>query len=813
MIEHTDMKIRQYKWIWGLLLLLLFPVSLYPQITISGSIQEVGSGESISFAQIKVNELRTGTLSNESGFFSIDLPPGKVRFLIQRIGYYPLDLDFFALTDTFIQVNMIQASSFLDTVMIEAFSGLQDVHLGRMVIPMEQLKQLPALAGEGDVLKSLQFLPGVQFGQEGTSGLFVRGGSPDQNLILLDDMPVYNVNHLFGFFSLFPPGVIQDMEVYKGAFPAQYGGRLSSVIRLQVKEGNLSEWKGETSLSMLSGQVRVEGPLIPGKSSIFFAGRRSLIDLVLRPFTSYNYRREGVNGSLGYGFYDIITKANYIISPKSRLFVSVYAGSDQGKISIRPSDEDSTASESSGALQWGNITTSMRFQQVMGKKWFSKSVLGFTRYRYNQELSFSRKEVGFPEDKIQFGNYSSVNDWILKQEFHGQTGRNHNLRAGIQLSSKQFEPDVSFLSIQDGMVATDTSFREPPLRSQTASVYTGYEYSTPSLSLYLGLRAEGFFTEGKQWWSVQPRAKIGWKFAPAWKVEAGYSYIQQYIHLLTNSGLGLPTDLWVPATSLIPPASSQQITAGIFHEIDPRTTISIEGYWKQIEGVIEYKEGVSYINNFSNWQQLVNIGRGKSIGLEFFLHRRSGKWNGWIGYTLSKATRQFDEINDGIEFPFRYDRPHNVSMFLSRELPNPNKSISATWTFVSGARITVPDEQYFVPFDLVDQLTGFADNLITSGSSYIFGPSAVYAESRNNYSQRPFHKLDIAYRTKKAKRKFDRTWEFGVYNLYGRQNPYYVFYGTETIFSTTEPFVRNERTLREYSFLIWLPYIGYQISF
>lgn len=807
------MKTRQRQWACSLILILFFPGLLAAQITVSGSILEVGSGEPISFAQITVDEQERGAISNEAGFFSLEFPAGHVQLSIRRIGYYPVHLDVLMQKDTFMQVQMAPASTFLDTIMIEASSGIQDLQLGRVIIPMEQLKQLPALAGEGDVLKSLQFLPGIQFGQEGTSGLFVRGGSPDQNLVLLDDMPVYNVNHLFGFFSLFPPGVIQDMEVYKGSFPAQYGGRLSSVIRLQTKEGNLSEWKGETSLSMLSGQVRVEGPLIPGKSSIFFAGRRSLIDLLLRPFTSYTYRREGVNGSLGYNFYDLITKANYIISPTSRLFVSVYAGSDQGKISIRPSAEDSTVSESSGALQWGNITTSMRFQQVLGKKWFSKSVLGFTRYRYNQQLSFSRKEAGLPEDNIQFGNYSSVNDWILKQEFHGQPGQNHNLRAGVQVSSKQFEPDVSFLSIEDGRVATDTSFQEPPLRSQTASVYAGYEYSTPSLQLYLGLRAEGFFTEGKQWWSAQPRVKIGWTFAPTWKVEAGYSSIQQYIHLLTNSGLGLPTDLWVPATSVVPPAFSRQITAGIFHEIDPRTTISIEGYWKQIAGVIEYKEGVSYLNNFSDWQNLVDIGRGKSYGLELFAHRTSGRWNGWISYTLSKATRQFDEINDGIEFPFRYDRPHNISMFLSREFPNPNNSISATWTFVSGARITIPDEQYFVPFDLVEQLTGFADNLITSGSAYVFGPSAVYAESRNNFAQRPFHKLDIAYRTKKAKRKFDRTWEFGVYNLYGRQNPYYVFYGTQTIFSTTEPFVRNERTLREYSFLVWLPYVGYQISF
>ena len=800
----------------GLLCLLLFPLGLLGQITVSGIVREVGSGEPISYARVTLEDRQQGRLSNERGFFSLSVPRGLVELSVQRSGYQPMTQSWTAVRDTFLELALIPAAGTLDTVQISATEGLRDLQLGRTLVPMAQIEAMPALGGEGDALKALQLLPGVQFGQEGTAGLFIRGGSPDQNLILLDEMPVYNVSHLFGFFSLFPPDVIQDLEVYKGAFPARYGGRLSSVIRLQTKEGSLERWQGQASLSPLSGQVQVEGPLLPGKSSVFLAARRSWLDLLLRPFTGVTFRQSEARGSLGYTFHDLIGKANYQFSPRSRLFLSVYTGRDRGSLRVRPDDSnsDSLRTQTDGQLAWGNITTSLRHQQVLGQRWFVKTVLGYTRYRYQQELGITQSRP--PDDQVLFelrsGNYSWVRDWIAKQEWEGQLGQGHTLRLGGQASLKRFEPDVRYLSREDGQVQTDSSFQNATLRSELGSLYASYRYAGTRLSAYAGLRGEGFRTQGRYWWSLQPRVQAAWHLSDRWKLEAGYSLVQQYLHLLTNSGLGLPTDLWVPATVEVPPARSHQVSAGLFHQLGPHTSVALEGYWKDLKGVIAYRDGTSYLNDFANWQDRVEAGQGRAYGLELFVHRRAGRFQGWVSYTLSRATRQFAQINQGAPFPFRYDRRHNVSLLASYTLPNPNRSLSLTWMYVSGARATLPTEQYHTAFDLYENLYGITDNLLGSEETYIFGHSAVWADGRNNYQLPAFHKLDLAYRTRKAKKWGTRTWEFGIYNAYGRRNPYYVTYGTDFRF-TPGIGSRNVPVIRAYSFLLWVPYVSYQAAF
>ncbi len=799
----------------GMLMLMLLPMWLGAQVTISGIVREAGSGEALSYTQVTITGTRIGRLTNESGFFSINTPQDTLELSISRMGYAPLVLSLSLSRDTFMQVVLTPRTSNLDTVVIEASQNFRDLQLGRTIIPMAQIKNLPALAGEGDALKSLQLLPGIQFGQEGTSGLFVRGGTPDQNLILLDEMPVYNVSHLFGFFSLFPPGVIQDMELYKGSFPAQYGGRLSSVIRIQTKEGDMEKWKAEGNLGILSGQIRVEGPLIPGKSSVFFAARRSLLDLFLRPITNSTYKANEVNGSLGYSFYDFIAKANYLVSPRSRLFLSVYAGTDRGAIRVFPEQDqtDSLRTRTSGVLKWGNITTSLRYQHVLSKRWFSKTIIGYTQYRYAQEQNLALLSGPFNQvrNEVSAGNYSFIQDWIAKQEWQGQLGKGHEIRLGLQGSVKRFEPNVRYAAVLDNTTLIDTASQGEPLLSDLVCAYAGYHFSSSRVNAYAGVRAERYSVEERSWWSIQPRLQAAWFLSDRWKIEAGYSSIQQYVHLLTDSGVGLPTDLWVPATNLVPPAMSHQVSGGIFHEIDPRTSLSVEAYWKTLSGVIEYKEGVSYLNNFMDWQALVDLGEGKAYGLEVFLHRKSGRINGWVSYTLSKATRQFEEINGGREFPFRYDRRHNFSLFANYTFPNPNRSLSLTWMYISGAKATVPTSQYQTPYDILSELSGAAITFFSATTSYLFGNIAFYNDSRNNFQIRPFHKLDLAYRARKEKKHFIRTWEFGIYNVYGRRNPYYLFLGTREVFVGFNN-VEYRPSLQEYSLLMWIPYVGYQIE-
>ncbi|WNJ18453.1 TonB-dependent receptor plug domain-containing protein [Pontibacter sp. G13] len=798
----------------SLLLVLLFflPLGLSAQIQISGIVRTAHSGEPISYTRIHQSGTANGRLSNELGYFSLKCPVGKVQLEFHHMGFQDLQLELVVARDTFLEISLEEAETSLDTVSITTFQGVRDMQLGRTSVPMSQINLMPALGGEGDVLKSLQLLPGIQFGMEGTAGLFVRGGSPDQNLILLDEIPVYNVNHLFGFFSLFPPDVVQDVEVYKGAFPAEYGGRLSSVIRIQSKEGSLDTWKGQFSLSPLAGQVQVEGPLVPGRSSIFFAGRRSLVDLILRPFTQNSYQQADASGSLGYYFHDMVFKANYLVSAKTRVFLSVYSGRDQGQLSISPLVADSISTQTDGALGWGNLTASLRLQQVIGEQWFSKTTFGYTHYRYAQELGFELYDESDLISSLETGNRSFVRDLILKQDFEGQLGSRHTLKLGGKLSFKRFEPDVQILNTQNGNVIQDSSFHGTEYLSGIGSLYAGYRYEDTRWEMYAGVRGDQFWTEGKYWTSLQPRLQAAWYPHEKWKAQAGYSRVQQYLHLLSNSGMGLPTDLWVPATRNAPPASSDQLSIGLFHEWDHRTTLSLEAYWKRLEGVIAYRDGTSYLSDFSKWEDRIEGGGGNSRGIELFLHRKSGRLNGWISYTLSKATRKFSQINDGIEFPFRYDRRHNLSILANFVFPDPRKSISVTWMYVSGARTTIPEFQVYTPFDLYQQLQGSSDVAITYELAYLFGHSSSYARTRNNFQIRPFHKMDIAFRSEKQKKRGLRIWEVGIYNAYGQQNPYFVYFGSEWQAGLSEP-VRYKPVIQEYSYLMWIPYLSYSLKF
>ncbi|MEM7657456.1 MAG: TonB-dependent receptor plug domain-containing protein, partial [Bacteroidota bacterium] len=782
------------------------------------TVREAGSAEQLAYVQVLSAGGQTGTLSNAYGFFSLTLPEGQVEVSFVHPAYQVRTLLIQATEDTSIQVWLEPREFQTDTVAIT--SRQQPVgqpQLGKHIVPIQQLKAMPALLGEGDVLKGLQLLPGIQFGQEGTSGLFVRGGSPDQNLILLDDMPVYNVNHLFGFFSLFPPGVMKDVEVIKGGFPAQYGGRLSSVIRMQTKEGNLQAWKKEVSIGAISGQASVEGPLIKGKSSFFLAGRRSWLDLFLRPGTAIAYRREGINGFTTYDFHDVIGKVNYQLSDKDRLYVSVYTGRDVGRIKTELAEEMAPTYASDNQIRWGNITTSLRYQRVFGKKWFGQTVLGYTRYRFATVLSGSETDVGAirPSQSIQLTQFSQIGDIILKQDMDYYPAPQHHLKFGTQLSRKVFQPDVDIVQSRFQQTVIDTSFNRVNYLGHTLSLYGSHDWHIFSrLKLNYGVRAELFTTDGISTPSLQPRLRLRWSVNDQWSVQAAYSYIQQYLHLLTNSGQGLPTDLWVPATSRIQPASSHQGVVGIYHEAPAGISASVELYYKNMSRVLEYKDGVSFLRSFENWEDAVIQGEGRSYGGEVFLHKPHGRTNGWVSYTLSWTDRQFEEINQNAWFPFRYDRRHLINVFVSHQLKRPGRSFSASWMYQSGARATIPTELAHTPYDLFTDLNGLANNFLSRFQTYGFGEVYGYASERNNYQMRPFHKLDVAYRMTREKKARKRTFSVGVYNLYARSNPYYVF--LQRIGDGRLP-VRGGRLqtttrLVEYSMLLWIPYVSWTVA-
>jgi outer membrane receptor for ferrienterochelin and colicin len=707
----------------------------------------------------------------------------------------------------------------LDTVSIEALRpySAMDVQAGGVVIPIEQLRNMPAIAGESDVLKAMQMMPGVQMGNEGTAGIYVRGGSPDQNLILLDEMPVYNVNHLFGYFSLFHPDALKSAELLRGSFPARYGGRLSSVIKLSSREGNRQDYHGSLALSPVSGRFTAEGPLLKDKASFFVAGRRTWLDAIARPVSALLFRAQSdgdVSGNLGYGFHDLIAKLNYQWNDQSQLFLSYYTGRDRASVQASSDfPEDSTEIRSRSSLSWGNHTVSLRYVHTHGTRLFSKVTAGYTQYNFLSENQYQlwNTSQNTALENYRFGNASTIRDWIAKvqQDYHWSAKL--ALSWGAKFSQKWFHPRIEIRQ-----QSIDSSLIEPPelarFTSNTSSLFVEGDWSPIAwFRLYAGVRGEYFQAQGYALPTLQPRVSMRVALSDRSSIKVAGGYVVQYLHLLTNTGVGLPTDLWVPATDLVPPEESWQGSLGFYHDFSPGLGLSVEGYYKNMLGLIEYEEGASFNRDFVSWESNVVNGQGRSYGVELLLHKTSGAWQGWLSYTLSKTDRTFVEINDGKPFPFRFDRRHNFSLFFSWE-PKEGQALACSWTYLSGARASVPTYHYNVPQDEFEGSNSTFNPL--TFQEFVFGRYATHLDQRNNYQLPDFHKLDISYRWSKVKTRGHRSWIVGVYNLYGRFNPVGIFLEQENIpipgsFGASRPVTR----LKAYSYFRWVPSITWERSF
>ncbi len=652
-------------------------------------------------------------------------------------------------------------------------------------------------------------------GVEGTAGLYVRGGSPDQNLILLDEMPVYNVNHLFGFFSLFHPDALKSAELIRGAFPARYGGRLSSVINLHSREGNREGFAGSAAIGLVSGRASLEGPLWGGRGSYFVAGRRTWIDALSRPILNLVYDQQGVDGTAGYHFYDVIGKLNYRLNEEDQLFFSYYGGNDQASLRIaQTASGDSVQLRNDNRLRWGNHTVSLRLNRIRSARRFEKWLIGFTQYRFRSENRFEQAFLLGTDDgyDLSVGHYSRIQDLIARYhtDFQAQSGL--MLSGGLELSGKWFRPDITIIQTEEAQAITDTTLQNT-YASTTASLYGEADWRVSErLHVYGGLRTELFQADG--WWqpSVQPRLSLRYSFSDCSSFKLGGSYVYQYLHLLTNTGVGLPTDLWVPATDQIRPARSWQGVAGLYHDLGTDLTLALEGYYKDMRGVIEYRDGASFYSAFDSWEDKVTVGRGESYGAEVFAHKTAGRWQGWLSYTLSWANRQFPDIDEGRPFPFRYDRRHNFSINASYQL-TPQRSLAATWMYLSGSRASIPTYRYDTPHGEFQEsyFSLFQNRFIDLGNF------ATQLEQRNNFQMRPFHKLDVSYRSTKEKKRWTRTWVLGVYNLYGRFNPVAMTVEQELVPVAVSGQAFNQLffspRVREYAYFRFLPYFEWEIRF
>ena len=753
--------------LWRAIFISIFiPTSLLAQkFTINGYVQDKTTGEKLIGANVFIEGQNRGSASNNYGFFSLTLPHSESDSLVlvaSYIGYrlwrQSIPANQNLQIDAALQPSVLRGETV--EVVAEALNPIEKKsQMSVIEVPIDQLQHVPALLGEIDVIKALQLLPGVQSGSEGSSGIYVRGGAPDQNLILLDGAPVYNATHLFGFFSVFNSNAIKNVKLTKGGFPARFGGRLSSVMEINLKEGNNQQVDGEVTVGLVASRFNIEGPIKKGKSSFIISGRRTYIDLLAQPFLKEKDRGNG------YYFGDINAKFNTILSPKNRLYFSIYSGLDKANFENEDNWETSNHSYDND-LWWGNITSTLRWNWLISPQLFSNTTLMYSKYQFN--VKYAEKNINNSSaltEAYALKYLSGIEDVQADIDFDYLPGTAHAIKFGANLTGHTFRPGAVHFKFES---TVDTNFDTliAPVHEEKAietSAYFEDDFEvTPLLKINAGLHASSVSTSSKFYSSFQPRFSLRYLLGD-WAVKSSFATMAQYVHLLTNSGIGLPTDLWVPTTQKVKPQKSRQVALGLAHTFEKsKLEFSLEGYYKEMQNLIAFKEGANFVGLDELWEDKITAGTGESYGAELFLQKKHGRTTGWLGYTLSWSNRRFAELNFGRKFPFRYDRRHDLSLVVNHQFKN-GIELSGTWVFGTGNSISMPAATY----------TGFIDYREFLGE-YI--EDIKYYSERNGTRMRPYHRLDLGLRFVKRGNGRERVWSLGVYNAYNRKNPFFYFF-------------------------------------
>ncbi|MBK0403511.1 TonB-dependent receptor [Adhaeribacter sp. BT258] len=726
------------------LLCLLFLVngSVLAQKTsvLRGTIRDAATQEILPGVSVYLPEHQTGIVTNAEGKYELKISGEKAKVVFSLIGFAKVEKEVNLIGNTELNIALQQDANTLQEVEISAKKNeLRDQvftpQMSTLKISPQQIKHLPSIGGEVDIIKVAQLMPGVKRGGEGQTGMYVRGGGVDQNLILLDDAPVYNVGHLFGFFSVFNNDALQDVSLIKGSFPAQYGGRISSVMDIKTQNGDAEKIKAEGGIGLLSSRVTVQGPIQKDKFTFLISARRSYLDKVL-----------GVAGlKIPYYFYDTNLKLHYKLSDKDKISFSSYYGNDVLSEPKAGGNDEDLGMDFGFTL--GNFTNTLRWQHRYSDKLFSSLTLLHTRFRYQVNGRFD-------QNSLFIGSY--IEDLGLKLDYDYAHNSRNQLRYGLSVTNHRFRPNI--VATQGEISDYVKSQEGRKLNPQEMAAYAQNEFkATSRLTLSYGLRASGLFTSGKTYAGLEPRASAVLQLTENSSLKAGYSRMFQYLHLVSNSSLMLPTDLWYPVTKQVKPQYADQIALGYNHHFPKRNTLlSAEIYYKKLYRLMEYKEGAQLMLN-DNYERELLRGNGEAYGAELFLHKTEGRFNGWIGYSLSWATRQFDGLNNGKTFYAKYDRRHDISIVTNYEISK-RLSISAVWVYGTGQRLTGRLGQYFTPkpsYSGVDVLPVYTD--------------------RNALKFSPSHRLDLNLVLKnKPHKRWQSEWCFGAYNVYNQTQPYRV---------------------------------------
>lgn len=735
------------------------------RFTISGCITDNESSETLIGAHVFEDNHGQGTTSNPYGFYTLTLPEGESHMGFSYLGYTSQVHDFYLRKDTVLNI-MLTTDNLLEEVVItsnRSETGVQSTHTGAIDIPMATIRNTPTILGEADVMKTIQLMPGVQSGVEGSAGLYIRGGSPDQNLVLLDGIPIYNIDHVLGFFSVFTPEAVKKVTLFKSSFPARFGGRLSSVIDVRTNDGDMKNYHGTISVGLLTSKFNFEGPVVKDKTSFNLSLRRSYLDLLVRPFMSSDDK-------LGYYFYDINAKVNHKFSDKNRLYLSVYNGKDELNSIFKDKWGDSSSPSYTYDdidLKWGNTVIAARWNNILNNKLFSNTTVAYNQYRMDVD---SKSEFAFQDHKESYrANYhSAIRDGLLQVDFDYTPVPRHHIKFGGNYIYHRFRPETmtSKASVTEATEEKkDTTYHalsNSRLQAQEISVYAEDNVDFSSrLRANIGVNLSSFHVQGKTYFSLQPRLSARYQWSEKVILKSSYSKMNQYINLLTSAPISMPTDLWVPVTKQIKPMLSHQFTLGGYYTGLPGWEFSLENYYKQMENILEYKDATRFIGSSTSWEEKVEMGKGRSWGVEFMAQRTVGKTTGWFAYTWAKSDRKFSKggINNGERFPFKYDRRHNINLVVNHKF-NDRIDVGASWSYSSGTMMTVAE--------------GVMETIRPYSPGYYYhqpGRPTEHIEKRNNYRLPASHRLNVGVNFHKPTKHGVCTWNVSVYNMYNAMNP------------------------------------------
>lgn len=717
--------------------------------TISGQVRDASTGEALIGAAVVAKAQKAGTYTNAYGFYSLSVPADSATVRFSFLGYQPVMRLIDGRGDTTVTIELQPSEKVLDDVVIEA-NSLED-KLNSSQMSMDQLtmmeaKRIPALFGEVDIIKTLQLKPGVQSGGEGLSGIYVRGGGPDQNLVLLDEAPVYNPTHLFGLFSTFNGDAVKDVKLYKGGYPAEFGGKLSSVIDVRLNEGNKKKLAGAGGLGLISSRLTLEAPIIKDKASFMVAGRRTYFDIFTRLINEAQSDNPDWNPIPDYYFYDLNAKVNYNIGDKDQLFASGYLGRDVFGFGSGNFNID---------LRWGNTTGALRWTHIFSPRVFMKTIATYSDYNYQLNNRFSQ---------FTFDLSSGIRDYNLKSEILWLPNSKHEIKVGTSYIYHGFSIARFNASSEDGTVSFDSG---SDFWGHELGVYINDDFKVnPRLTLNGGLRISGFVNGNTFYKGLEPRLSGKYKLADRLSLKASYTRMFQYVHMVSNSGASLPTDIWYPSNPVVQPQRADQVAAGISLLLGEQLLLTNEAYYKWLENQVDFRDGAQIFFNPNLDEEFV-FGKGWGYGNEIYLEKKKGngkgmldRLTGWLGYTLSWSWREFPDINRGNVFHPRYDRRHDVSVVLMQEL-NRRLSLTATWVYGTGQWITLAEGRYLYQ----DAVAGTDTiNIIP-----VFG-------DRNSFRMPGYHRMDLGLIWKFFPKWGNSDLTFSIYNVYNRRNPFFIFY-------------------------------------